>query len=373
MLVCASSQLNVGTLKADSGALKTAGQFIEPSDNLNLKDYHYVGTHNSHVNERFFKTVYQQRPSITEQLNFGVRGLMLDTYNWPSNMDIASVKYGEDIGTNVVLSHSNPGFTAFTQKGFTSFGKVEYQTFRNALQEIFEYVRTHPQAFIFVLLENYADLSKVNTDIKNLAEAAKKTWPHLQGADPVFKPSDWPEAPKTWPTLGWLRQHHKSLMFTDLGDSREYIWYEHGIILENMYSALAWGPLADMKRLCTTRGGPQNSLSIFNHFSGQAVTRLVESVKNDHTYDLIKKLYYSACPNYNQGHGFLGYYGDRIVDAVTALKKEGKKTVFDFMNERNAEKAAKAAKVQLSTTQQDAIQQETAEPTTYRLKFPGTK
>src|SRR5690606_12854812 len=63
-------------------ARNNKNHFVEPADTVKYTDYRYVGSHNSHVYPRFFKTVRQQDQSILGQLTYGVRGLMLDTYAW---------------------------------------------------------------------------------------------------------------------------------------------------------------------------------------------------------------------------------------------------------------------------------------------------
>lgn len=150
------------------------GYFTPVPDNVNFADYHYVGAHNAHVYPRFFTTVYQQGIPISDQLNNGVRGFMIDVY--PPFSDIASRKVGPG---NLLLSHGAPGVTAFSQKGFTSLGIVEYQTYQYELQTIVDFLKKYPSEIVIVDLEMYADADQVAQETLQIA------------GDLVFKPSDW--------------------------------------------------------------------------------------------------------------------------------------------------------------------------------------
>lgn len=313
------------------------GYFKPVSDNLNLADYHYVGTHNSHTYPRFFTTVRQQDTDFTGQLNNGVRGFMPDTY--PFDLSSPNVKVGNG---SIIESHGTPGTLAFSQKGFTSTGIVEYQTYRYDLKQIIDFLKKWPSEIVIVIVENYAD-------IKILAQETLDTIKEC-GEDLLFKPSDWePEADMksgksqthTWPTIGWMRKNNKRLMIVVPAAGKDTcLWDHYPYFINNKWGmefASGTGGY-DPDNICTVYRNPSNAtLNYINQFSELAVTRAVWDVKRDHRYQIIKDLdAHCKTKNWSQGRGIRGYFGDRIVDSTTTLNQDGEKTVYDYMNEKNS-------------------------------------
>ena len=69
-------------------ALSNRSNFIEPGDNLKYVDYRYAGAHNAFTYPRFYPAVGQQDQTIIGQLTFGMRGLMLDTWDWTGTTSV---------------------------------------------------------------------------------------------------------------------------------------------------------------------------------------------------------------------------------------------------------------------------------------------
>src|SRR5205814_4736987 len=105
-------------------------------------------THNSFTYPHFFRIIGQQEQSIIGQLTYGVRGLMLDTYNWtlswPSSLQGAA-------DAKVCLSHGTPGdIGTVAQKG-----TLKYQSLKYELHRILEFMKVNPKAVITIILEDY--------------------------------------------------------------------------------------------------------------------------------------------------------------------------------------------------------------------------
>lgn len=300
--------------------------FVEPSDDTNYADYRYVGAHNAHVYHRFFQTVRQQDQTILGHLSYGVRGLMLDTYNftlgWP-----AAIRGPQ--GAKVCLSHGKPGFEAFTQKGHNSYQSLQYE-----LRRIIEFMKRAPKAVITICIENYADTVQTTKEIQAVVAAA--------GYDPIFKPTDWMPASdsinQTWPTLGWMRANNKRLViFTQNGQSSPLTWKQYSYCIENQYSTtdenLLWKERSESAATSNTR----RNIVVMNNFSDLAVTRATWDTKRQVSYTTVKRVTTNCqAKGFAKGRLFNGYYADRIVDSCNDLLDDPQKTIFHYVNELNA-------------------------------------
>jgi hypothetical protein len=291
--------------------------FTEPSDTINYADYRYVGTHNSHVYPRFFKTVRQQDQSILGQLAYGVRGLMLDTYAWDLGSPSSLVGPKD---SKICLSHPKPGALAFTQKGTTT-----YQSFKYELRRVVEFMKANPKAVITIIFENYSDNAGLAQEIKDVMAKAKY--------DPIFKVSDLVGG--NWPTLGEMRSKNKRLvMFTQRGANTDVTFSQFNYMVENKYST------TDENELCNLRGESKNDklLVVFNNFSGLAVTIATYTTRDRLEYRVVKRITTNCqAKKFANGRLFNGYWADRIIDSCNDLySNTSDKSIFDYVNELNA-------------------------------------
>ncbi|CAN6459685.1 unnamed protein product [Victoria cruziana] len=178
-------------------------------DGLPFNKYTWLVTHNafSIASEPSFTgtsrvTFYNQEDSVTNQLMNGVRGLMLDLY---------------DFGGDIWLCHSFGGqcynFTAFKPAILT-------------LKEVEAFLATHPSEIITIFIEDYVHapngLTKLFTDA-----GLMKYW---------FPLSKMPADGKDWPTVTeMVNNNHRLLVFTDnqSKENDEGIAYEWRYLLEN--------------------------------------------------------------------------------------------------------------------------------------------
>lgn len=225
-------------------AQANADHFQEPLDAVEYADYRYVGTHNAFAYERFFQIVRQQDQSIISQLHFGVRGLMLDTYDWvpPSN---EAEKRGPG---DVVLSHPDLGFTSRAQKGHAS-----YQTLKYELRRVVEFMKVHPKAVITVILEDYANATTTANEIKSVITDAG-----LASDDLIFRPSDLNAG--AFRTLGWMRQNNRRLViFTQYAANTDVTFQQFDYCYENKYGT------SDENDLCTrVPSSPPSAVAILD-------------------------------------------------------------------------------------------------------------
>lgn len=126
-----------------------------------------------------------QRKGITSQLQDGVRGFALDIH--PTARGAAMCHNSCDGVDNPVL-------------------------LRTGLQRMADFLRTRPDAFVTVFLEDYTTAAQLETEIRQV--------PGLQ--DLLFRPDRAGVRERGWPTMSELRASHRQLLvFTDAGPGRE--------------------------------------------------------------------------------------------------------------------------------------------------------
>ncbi|KAF8405003.1 hypothetical protein HHK36_009898 [Tetracentron sinense] len=185
-----------------------------------------------------------QQDSITSQLNNGVRGLMLDMY---------------DFNNDIWLCHSYGGkcynFTAF-------------QPAINVLKEIQVFLEANPSEIVTIIIEDYVTSPKGLTNVFNAA-GLRKFW---------FPVSRMPKNGEDWPTVdNMVQQNQRLVVFTSKSakEASEGIAYEWKYLVENQYGD----------------GGMK---------AGSCPNRAESSPMNTTTRSLVLQNYFPSNPNINQ-------------------------------------------------------------------------
>lgn len=177
-----------------------------------------------------------QQDSITSQLNNGVRGLMLDMY---------------DFENEIWLCHSYGGkcynFTAF-------------QPASNVLKEIQAFLEAKPSEVVTIIIEDYVSSPKGLTNVFN-ATGLMKYW---------FPVARMPKDGGDWPTVDdMIRKNQRLVVFTSKAEKEasEGIAYEWRYLVENQYGN---GGMVDGKCPSRAESSPMDtktrSLVLVNHF-----------------------------------------------------------------------------------------------------------
>lgn len=315
--VAQQTHLNDSRWKEDAQqANKQINHFVEPANEINYADYRYVGSHNAFTDHHFFKLMRQQDEPILVQLAYGVRGLMLDTYDWNQGWPFSLVGPS---GAKVCLSHGSPGIIALTQKGVNYYQSLKYE-----LRRVIEFMKANPQAIITIILENYADQFRTAQEIKEVIAEAQY--------DVLLKPADVPN--KQWPTLGWMRENNKRLLiFTQRRIDTDVTFHQFSRMMENQYSTTNESKLCNLREECRNIG---QELIAINNFPAVVVTTPLFITKPTAQYSTIKRIVTNCqTKGFASGRLFNGYWIDRVVDSCNALYNEKQKTVFEYVNELN--------------------------------------
>lgn len=129
-------------------------------------EWTFLTAHNAHTNKKFGWWYRQQNLGITQLLNYGVRGLMLDVHYYKNN---------------IYLCHGTCSTIAtVAQKSFINGIKswlgfnADYQTLSNALQEIKKWMQrqNNKNEIVTIFLENYVDDALIEKDLKSIKSTA---------------------------------------------------------------------------------------------------------------------------------------------------------------------------------------------------------
>ncbi|GAB4838699.1 hypothetical protein Ancab_028242 [Ancistrocladus abbreviatus] len=145
-----------------------------------------------------------QQDSVTSQLNNGVRGLMLDMY---------------DFENDIWLCHSFGG---------KCYNYTAFQPAINVLKEIQVFLENHPEEIITIFIEDYVTSPKGLTKVFDAA-GLRKFW---------FPVSRMPKNGGDWPIVDDMIQHNQRLIvFTSKSykEASEGIAYEWKYVAENQY------------------------------------------------------------------------------------------------------------------------------------------
>ncbi|KAG0550699.1 hypothetical protein BDA96_01G360900 [Sorghum bicolor] len=181
------------------------------NNSLPFNKYAYLTTHNSYaiVGEPSHTgiprvTFDNQEDTVTDQLNNGVRALMLDTY---------------DFKNDVWLCHSSGGkcndFTAF-EPALDTFKEIE------------AFLSANPSEIVTIILEDYVHAPNGLTNVFN-ASGLLKYW---------FPVSKMPQNGQDWPLVSdMVASNQRLLVFTSISSkqSTEGIAYQWNFMVENNY------------------------------------------------------------------------------------------------------------------------------------------
>ncbi|KAF8068511.1 hypothetical protein N665_1146s0005 [Sinapis alba] len=239
-------------------------QFSLVNNSMPFNKYAFLTTHNSYAIEGKPFHVATQEDSITQQLNSGVRALMLDTYDYEGD---------------VWLCHSFDG-KCFE---FTKFNRAIY-----TLEEIFAFLTANPSEIVTLFLEDYVKspqaLTKVFTD-----SGLKKFW---------FPVENMPKGGQDWPLVkDMVANNHRLIVFTSDKSKQETegIAYQWNYVVENQYGDDGVKPSE-----CSNRGesaqlnDKTKALVLVNHFSTVPVKLLCCEENSEHLIGTIETCYAAA-------------------------------------------------------------------------------
>ncbi|CAN0870231.1 PI-PLC X domain-containing protein At5g67130, partial [Linum grandiflorum] len=174
-------------------------------NSLPFNKYAFLTTHNAFAINNPRVTETNQEDSITEQLNNGVRALMLDTY---------------DFQGDVWMCHSFGG----NCHDFTAFGPaIDY------LKEVEAFMSANPSEVVTIILEDYVQAANGLTKVFTDAGLMKYWFP--VSSMPKNGSGDWPLV------SDMVKNNQRLIVFTSVQskESSEGIAYQWTYMVENQY------------------------------------------------------------------------------------------------------------------------------------------
>uniref|UniRef100_A0A2N9F6M0 Phosphatidylinositol-specific phospholipase C X domain-containing protein n=1 Tax=Fagus sylvatica TaxID=28930 RepID=A0A2N9F6M0_FAGSY len=254
---CSTSQCDTGLLCetcAANGNTRSRCVRIQPVNpiskvkGLPFNQYSWLTTHNSYAlngaksaTGSILVTEYNQEDSVTNQLKNGVRGLMLDMY---------------DFDNDIWLCHSFGG---------KCFNVTAFQPAINVLKEIQAFLEANPSEIVTIFIEDYVTSSQGLTKVFNASGLSTY----------LFPVSAMPKSGEDWPTVDkMVQQNQRLVVFTSKSskEATEGIAYQWRYVVENQYG----------------NGGMK---------AGSCPSRAESSAMNTKTISLVLQNYFPDNPN----------------------------------------------------------------------------
>ncbi|XP_052195231.1 PI-PLC X domain-containing protein At5g67130-like [Diospyros lotus] len=218
-------------------------QFKLTNNSLPFNKYAFLTTHNSYAIDGEPShtgvcriTFTNQEDSITQQLKNGVRGLMLDTY---------------DFNGDVWLCHSFWGRC----HDYTAFGPA-----LDTLREIEAFLSVNPSEIITLILEDYVQALNGLTKVF-IESGLMKYW---------FPVTSMPENGRDWPLVAdMVAKNQRLLVFTSVESKQESegIAYQWNYMVENRYGDRGMHPGSCRNRVeSSPLDDKSKSLVLVNYF-----------------------------------------------------------------------------------------------------------
>lgn len=222
--------------------------------NRRYDQYAYVTTHNSFANdvEDYNPLVANQYPSIMQQLDAGVRGLMFDTY-LARQRSQAGVRSAELYGNSndscssdfcasdleVVLAH-NPAGTQYTLLDGFPVPHVypPFRALRRDLGIVREWMDEHPREIVTIVMESdFVDPPMMMGEFEAVGLANMIFW--ADRPNPGFVAPDgtlWEVERHGWPRVGWMADANRRLVvFSDRGEDGDGLPHQWDYMAENEF------------------------------------------------------------------------------------------------------------------------------------------
>ena len=205
--------------------------------NKRYNEVAYLTTHNAFNSKQDRFLFPNQKSNIAEQLNNGVRALMIDVY--------------DDNGSTVV---------------YHAYKFLGSQPLSVYLNDIKDFLDNNPNEILTIILETYTSSNAIENEINKVGLLK---YLHTQDVNSL------------WPKLQTMIDSNKRLVIlSDKNDANEkQSWYHYmwNFAVENKYGEIN----------CEfNRGSPENSLFIFNHF----ITSLTGNKENANKVNSFKYL-----------------------------------------------------------------------------------
>ena len=249
--VLCSTSLSAADIDAQLKNAAYTSQWKKLPDDFPVQKVMVIVAHNAFANPTDGPFTYtQQGISLTQQLELGVRGLMLDLYA---------------AGNDILLCHGNCE-TPRVRPSETPV-KVDiskYQKFPAVLKTIYDWLSKNKDEVLFVFLESYVGGPDIDKAVESLPNLAKMTVTVGDWNTFKFGQKD--------VTYGELRKANKRLFIFNSNVQTKYAPLQWPLVAENMYSS------TDQKVVCTFRGESEDykankrPFMVFNCFGEWAET-----------------------------------------------------------------------------------------------------
>jgi hypothetical protein len=243
-----------------------------------LDEVVFAGSHNAMASaDRSFLSAMQDL-TMTDQLEAGVRALLIDAHHWERPEDtngfLDSLPPETAEGLRPLLEGANP-----VRPGAWwchALCRMGAQPLDDGFREIAGFVKQHPDEVLVIVIEDYVTRSEIDESVRRAGLAPF-----------VYTPDDDPDA--DWPTLGEMVDDGRRVVIFAEKDHgrRKPAWYrnfyDYGYGMETPYDHK--GPTQREMTCAPNRGGEHKRLFLMNHWITRGTgSRADAGIVNEHDF-----------------------------------------------------------------------------------------
>lgn len=266
----------------------TQNKWIQPSTTRRYDQVCFLTAHNAHANKNSGWQWYaQQTWDLRQQLENGIRGLMLDIYEHDNEIKLC---HGKCTGIY--------GFQRCFKAGIATLCGYDpgYQTLSQALTIIHTWLMQNPQEIVTIFLENYVSNESLHAYFMRMPTITSL----------IFDPKEWRNSHEPWPTLSWMISHNKRLVVFNENKSKTSIHQHHIFsdtyhhVIESQYSTLQHKRVVTERKESLYHTAKNRHLFLLNFFS--LITSSRKKSRYNNSYKKLKTVL-DDCKKSNLAHG----------------------------------------------------------------------
>lgn len=301
---------------------KQTVRFKEPNDDLSYAFGVELGAHNSFASFADGWIYYQQVWNMLEQLDRGVRHLLLDFHYLDPDKKASN--------NSVFVCHESCDITKVLKPGASFIQAERY------FQDIKRFLDDNKQAVISVDIENYTSVEDVVRTIKNVPGLIE----YLLTPQDVQVQNQKKSDSFAWPTYGELRKKNKRLIIFDDLEGRgagtsEYLFSTKKYLIRNAYGTTDLDKASEMRdKDSTDRVNPDWSRLLQISYFGTVSHDFLNYISSQNSEENIMGVYKKILDK--------GYINNRrpVKYIVLDMVHQGINEVISLINKLNASSAA---------------------------------
>ncbi len=210
----------------------------------------FAGTHNSMSASDLGWELANHERAIPDQLDGGIRALLIDVQYWPQARSLASLDLDPEaakIAAAALSVDTPPEDGLWMCHKLCQLGATPFVDF---LADLHVFLETNPDEVLIIVIQDDAPAADIKAAIE-LAEIDRYAYAHEPG--------------EAWPTLGEMIELDERLIFMAENEADETGWYQHAFEGNVSESGFRYSVVEDFD-CAQSRGGNDGAFFMINHW-----------------------------------------------------------------------------------------------------------